>query len=156
MGFWGNVCVKGVSHKNSLLATWVNLCVNYHIYSFCVTRSNDKYKPPDHRSLALLAYLSGSLSGMPGSRSLNAVTPVEVPWSSVAIHVCDPSIPDYQLLYALNAAIVALCQVPSEEVNIIPFECFQLSLLLLVRCFMTDVYDWLINWARSSSTCMIG
>ena len=78
-----------------------------------------KYRPPDHRNLALLAYLAETVSHLPAVvASLQAALPQCVAWRDVGLHVCQAPVPNSQVLYALNGSVVALCSVPPDKVCI--------------------------------------
>ncbi|KAJ8047129.1 Polynucleotide 5'-hydroxyl-kinase NOL9 [Holothuria leucospilota] len=73
------------------------------------------------RNMTLVGYLSTlfkpSLIGQ--KFRLSSITPYVVPWSSVAVHVCNHTISTNHILYALNASIVGLCAVdPSKMFEI--------------------------------------
>lgn len=73
-----------------------------------------------HRSLTLIGYFSSLLQPMTGSSvrfSLAAVTPYIVPWSSVAVHVCNKALSPNHILYALNGTVVGLAAVDSSKVR---------------------------------------
>ena len=80
-----------------------------------VPRPIDHYKPVDHRSLSLLSYFDHLLTSR--KDGLNAVIPYVVPWHRVAVHVTHASVPPSQIMYALNASVVALCQVDDNMVR---------------------------------------
>ncbi|CAE1264540.1 GRC3 [Acanthosepion pharaonis] len=65
-----------------------------------------KLSNADLRSLTILSYLGKNWS--PGV-SLNHNVPYKIKWSSLAIHVCQEIVPPSQILYAINASVVALC-----------------------------------------------
>ncbi|XP_019647321.1 PREDICTED: polynucleotide 5'-hydroxyl-kinase NOL9-like [Branchiostoma belcheri] len=76
----------------------------------------------EFRSMALMAALSALQPDCPvhplntsGVLPLNALTPRVVPWSSVAVHVCNADVPPSQVMYVLNASVVALCQAGDSE-----------------------------------------
>lgn len=74
-------------------------------------------KTSSHASLTrqakLLSYLSQGhhLSAF----CLWSLTPYRLPWSSVAIHECSGAVQKQDLLFVLNASLVALCTVPKEQ-----------------------------------------
>ncbi|PIK44355.1 hypothetical protein BSL78_18797, partial [Apostichopus japonicus] len=72
-----------------------------------------------HRSLTLIGYFSSLLQPMTSSSvrfSLAAVTPYIVPWSSVAVHVCNKALSPNHILYALNGTVVGLAAVDSSKI----------------------------------------
>ena len=82
---------------------------------FSPYRSSDRYKAIDHRNLSLLAYLSGQIN-IP--RSLSSLKPYKIPWNSVAVHVFHASVPNSQIMNALNGSIVGLCTLDSDLVSV--------------------------------------
>ncbi|CAH1782633.1 unnamed protein product [Owenia fusiformis] len=82
------------------------------ITSSLVIGSNQRrtgFGAPDLRGFSLMSsFAAPILSSF--SRSLTGVSPYEVPWSSVAVHVCNNQVPRSQILYSLNASVVGLCK----------------------------------------------
>ncbi|CAH1266211.1 NOL9 [Branchiostoma lanceolatum] len=70
----------------------------------------------EFRSMALMATLS-SLQPARGVLPLNGLTPRAVPWTTVAVHVCNADVPPSQIMYVLNAGVVALCQADDMELS---------------------------------------
>ncbi|XP_035677701.1 polynucleotide 5'-hydroxyl-kinase NOL9-like [Branchiostoma floridae] len=70
----------------------------------------------EFRSMALMATLR-SLQPDRGVLPLNALTPRVVPWSAVAVHACNADVPPTQIMYVLNASLVALCQADDNELS---------------------------------------
>ncbi|XP_078676622.1 LOW QUALITY PROTEIN: polynucleotide 5'-hydroxyl-kinase NOL9-like [Branchiostoma floridae x Branchiostoma belcheri] len=68
----------------------------------------------EFRSMALMATLSALQPG-PRAVPLNALTPRVVPWHSVAVHVCNADVPPAQIMYVLNASVVALCEAEDSQ-----------------------------------------
>ena len=76
-----------------------------------------KYSPENHRSLSLLGYL-GRCDDRPGpAHPLQGLVPQTIAWGSLAVHVCNFRVPNSQVLYALNGAVVALCKVDENQVR---------------------------------------
>ncbi|KAK3612060.1 hypothetical protein CHS0354_021746 [Potamilus streckersoni] len=65
-----------------------------------------KLRPVDHRNLTLLSYLCQSVE--PGV-TLYSMVPTVLPWHSIAIHVGHICVPNSQVMFAINASVVALC-----------------------------------------------
>ncbi|KAL3852579.1 hypothetical protein ACJMK2_016199 [Sinanodonta woodiana] len=65
-----------------------------------------KLRPVDHRDLTLLSYLCQNIE--PGV-TLYSMVPTVLPWCSIAVHVGHTCVPDSQVMYAINASVVALC-----------------------------------------------
>ena len=82
-------------------------------------RGEDLYRAADHRNLTILSYL-GRLqpSGSTALQPLNAMQPYRVSWDTVAVHVAHCTVPNSQVLYALNASVVALCTVSKDMVRL--------------------------------------
>ncbi|KAH6929241.1 hypothetical protein HPB50_025208 [Hyalomma asiaticum] len=72
------------------------------------------------REAMVLAYL-GCNSGADGYQTSETpywlwnTTPFRVPWSAVAVHDCDNSVPKKDLLYSIRGSVVALCVVPTDK-----------------------------------------
>ncbi|GAB1598949.1 polynucleotide 5'-hydroxyl-kinase NOL9-like isoform X2 [Argonauta hians] len=58
------------------------------------------------RTLVTLAYLGHNWSPNMG---LNCCTPYRIKWNLLAIHVCHEVVPFSQIMYAINATVIALC-----------------------------------------------
>ena len=82
---------------------------------YSLIRPIDHYKPVDHRSLSLLSYFDHLLKDT--KHGLNNVVPYAVPWKQVAVHVMHATVPASQIMYALNASVVALCTVDESQVT---------------------------------------
>ena len=65
-----------------------------------------RLKAVDFRNLSLLSHLYGNLGP---HMTLTSAGPYTVPWKDVAIHICYMHVPRKQIMYALNASVVALC-----------------------------------------------
>ncbi|KAK3101463.1 hypothetical protein FSP39_003786, partial [Pinctada imbricata] len=63
-------------------------------------------RPVDHRNLTILSYFSRDFHS---GRTLTSAIPYVVNWSEVAIYVHNQSVPQSQILYAINMSVVALC-----------------------------------------------
>ena len=67
----------------------------------------------DYRDLSLMTHLCGNLDP---NVTLTSQTPYVVPWRSIAIHVCNMSLPWEQIMYSINAKLVALCHTDLQQV----------------------------------------
>lgn len=65
-----------------------------------------RLKAVDFRNLSLLSHLYGNLGP---HMTLTSADPYTVPWKDVSIHICYMHVPRKQIMYALNASVVALC-----------------------------------------------
>lgn len=70
--------------------------------------SNASYSPLMLRSLNVCAYFSQFHQVSDHPMPINCHTPFKVPWSAVAVFVCNETVPNHQVLYALNGSVVAL------------------------------------------------
>ncbi|XP_033123660.1 polynucleotide 5'-hydroxyl-kinase NOL9-like [Anneissia japonica] len=80
--------------------------------------TNQKYKASSMRTLALLSTLF-DLQPKPlpvDPLALSGIVPVVVPWKDVAVCIPHYYVPRSQILYALNASIVGLCTLDSQQV----------------------------------------
>lgn len=77
-------------------------------------------KSSDYRNLSILSHLGGDLE--PGL-TLTSVTPYTVNWKDVAIHMCHVEVPRTQVMYALNANLVALCE--GDITKVLIFSCLK-------------------------------
>lgn len=86
-----------------------------------------RFAASDQRTLALLSYFSqtklntSAHTASEGLRScsqtsLLSCVPYTVPWSQVAIHVMHTELPWSQILYSVNASVVALARVSSDQI----------------------------------------
>ena len=73
-----------------------------------------RLKPVDFRNLSLLTHL---YSNIDPHMTLTSQTPYVLQWKSIAIHVCYMSVPWEQIMYAINASVVALCHADLEQVG---------------------------------------
>ncbi|XP_046342656.2 uncharacterized protein LOC124123529 isoform X1 [Haliotis rufescens] len=70
----------------------------------------------DHRNVTLLSYFCDSLKP---SQSLLSLTPYTVPWTAVAVYVCDAAgLRPSKMLLVLNGGIVGLCVATLPEVKV--------------------------------------
>lgn len=70
----------------------------------------------DHRNVTLLSYFCDSLKP---SQSLLSLTPYTVPWTAVAVYVCDAAgLRPSKTLLVLNGGIVGLCVATLPEVKV--------------------------------------
>lgn len=83
------------------------------------TRSEEKFKAPDHRTLATLAYFSRMFEGQGQANvgDLLATDPYVIPWDKVAVTVFNADVPNSQIMYSLNGSLVALCVCPTDCVS---------------------------------------
>ncbi|XP_064633023.1 polynucleotide 5'-hydroxyl-kinase NOL9-like [Lineus longissimus] len=88
-----------VHHEHFMIQSPTNLATDGH----------EKYKAADHRDLAILAYFSHVLPPSVSLMNIHSIQPYVLKWSSVAVHVANAVVPQAQIMYALNATIVALC-----------------------------------------------
>lgn len=65
---------------------------------------------PDLRTLAILSYLSA------GSNITHNI-PYKIRWDSLAIYICHEFVPPNQVLYAINASVVALCNADMTQTS---------------------------------------
>ena len=95
------------------------------------------------RDAAILSHMGQCLPAVPYDplMTLTDVVPRAVPWNQLAIHVCHKNVPNTQILYAINAQIVALCVVDEEEVrknhSIPKLSCFfmdKLGFFIIEKC----------------------
>ncbi|XP_053377121.1 polynucleotide 5'-hydroxyl-kinase NOL9-like [Mercenaria mercenaria] len=78
-----------------------------HLEIPVATSYNFRMKATDYRNLTVLSHLAHDLE--PGL-TLTSMTPYTVNWKDVAIHVCHVEVNRSQIMYALNANLVALCE----------------------------------------------
>ncbi|XP_052779860.1 polynucleotide 5'-hydroxyl-kinase NOL9-like [Mya arenaria] len=73
-----------------------------------ISPSHDfKLTAADYRNLSILSHLGNDLE--PGL-TLTSVTPFEIAWRNVCVHVCSMEVQRSQIMYALNASLVGLCK----------------------------------------------
>ena len=72
-------------------------------------------KSTDYRNLTILSHLGDNLE--PGL-TLTSVTSFTVSWKDVAIHMRHVEVPRSQVMYALNANIVGLCEGDITKVGV--------------------------------------
>ncbi|XP_062603476.1 polynucleotide 5'-hydroxyl-kinase NOL9-like [Saccostrea cucullata] len=77
-----------------------------------VVRCHNHWKPFELRDLAVISYMSSTLSK---DSSLSLETPYGVPWEDVAINICMRGIPREEWMSAINATIVGLAQADLRE-----------------------------------------
>ncbi|KAH3881717.1 polynucleotide 5'-hydroxyl-kinase NOL9-like [Dreissena polymorpha] len=66
----------------------------------------------DYRNLSILSHLGKDIDcGM----TLNSFYPYEVSWNDMCVHVCNLDVPRSQIMYALNASLIALCEADATE-----------------------------------------
>ena len=82
----------------------------------------------DYRDLSLMTHLCGSLDP---NVTLTSQRPYVVPWRSIAIHVCNMSLPWEQIMYSINAKLVALCHTDLQQVILSQEETAPLTFALL-------------------------
>ncbi len=92
--------------------------------TICFVLYSGKYKAAHRRELSLLGYLSQLMP--PKLKFHNpeatfdpipALEPYQVPWGSVAVHICNTNVAPSQLMYALNASVVGLCKADRRQVG---------------------------------------
>ncbi|PFX29470.1 Polynucleotide 5'-hydroxyl-kinase NOL9 [Stylophora pistillata] len=87
-----------------------------------------KFRPSDQRSLALLAYFSRIVSnntineareGPPAVNitALMSCIPYQIPWNCVAVHVIHTEVPWDQILFSINASVVGLAKIETDEMH---------------------------------------
>ncbi len=82
-------------------------------------RSEEKFKAPDHRTLATLAYFSAMFQGQ-GQASVSdllATDPYVIAWGQFAVAVFGADVPNSHVMYSLNGSMVALCMCPTDSVS---------------------------------------
>lgn len=90
--------------------------------------TTSKFSPRDQRSLALLAYFSRTITNnaiteareVPPAvnvASLMSCIPYQVPWNCLAIHVIHSEVPWNQSLFSINASVVGLAKMKSDEMH---------------------------------------
>lgn len=90
--------------------------------------TTSKFSPRDQRSLALLAYFSRTITNnaiteareVPPAvnvASLMSCIPYQVPWNCLAIHVIHSEVPWNQSLFSVNASVVGLAKMKSDEMH---------------------------------------
>ena len=78
---------------------------------------HEKYRPKDLRNLMVLAYF-GRLQSLHGPlKDISELQPYELPWDAVAVHVCNGAVDNRQVMYQLNASVVALCIADDRTVS---------------------------------------
>lgn len=80
---------------------------------FVYFRMAVRLKAVDFRNLSLLSHLYSNLGP---HMTLTSADPYTVPWKDVAIHICYMHVPREQIMYALNASVVALCHADLKQV----------------------------------------
>jgi len=91
-----------------------NIIVLINHFSYGVHFSYDfKMMAVDYRNLSILSHLGNDLE--PGL-TLPLVTPYEVRWRDMCIHVCHMEVPLSQIMYTLNASLVGLCTADISKV----------------------------------------
>ena len=80
-----------------------------------------QYRFTDNRKLrdaSIMAHLGGAIPSPMYDSSLliSGIAPREVPWSQVALHVCNRHVTRSQILYAFNGTLVGLCVADKSEV----------------------------------------
>ena len=90
----------------------MELLVTYK-YRLVVRSGEVQYTASSRRDLALLGYL-GHVTDQ--TTSLRGVTPWQVKWSTMAVHVIHDVVPRSQVLYVLNGSVVALCRASRDQV----------------------------------------
>ena len=78
---------------------------------------HEKYRPKDLRNLMLLTYFGQLQSEQGPTKNLAELQPHSVPWSAVGVHICSGVVDNSQVMYALNASVVALCIADEKMVN---------------------------------------
>ena len=73
----------------------------------------NRYNSKALRDVTTLAHLAQNIE--PGL-SLYTVSPYCVKWKDVAVHVCEKNVPRSQIMYALNASLVGLCEADLSKV----------------------------------------
>ncbi|XP_046569141.1 polynucleotide 5'-hydroxyl-kinase NOL9-like isoform X1 [Haliotis rubra] len=70
----------------------------------------------DHRNVTLLSYFCNALKP---SQSLLSLVPYTMPWTALAVHVCDAAgLKPSKMLLVLNGSIVGLCAASLPEVKV--------------------------------------
>lgn len=80
--------------------------INNVINVFCTCSKLLKLSNAELRTLATLAYLGRNWSPNMG---LNSCIPYKIKWNLIAIQVCHEVVPFSQIMYAINASVIALC-----------------------------------------------
>lgn len=100
---WSNFQVRNDANKTEHDLVVLNSPVSASL------DGHEKYRPKDLRNLMLLAYF-GQLQPVQGpTKNLAELQPHTMLWSAVGIHICTGSVVNSQVMYALNASVVALC-----------------------------------------------
>ncbi|XP_061195387.1 polynucleotide 5'-hydroxyl-kinase NOL9-like [Saccostrea echinata] len=77
-----------------------------------VVRCRNHWKPFELRDLAVISYMSSTLSK---DSSLSLETPYGVPWEDMAINICKRGVPREEWMAAINATIVGLAHADLTE-----------------------------------------
>ena len=93
-----------------------------------IFRISVRLRPVDFRNLSLLSHLYNNLDP---NMTLTSTAPYVIPWRCVAIHVCYMPVPRDQIMYSLNASVVALCHSDLEQVFYLTF-CFHLHCIATI------------------------
>ncbi|XP_070558414.1 polynucleotide 5'-hydroxyl-kinase NOL9-like [Ptychodera flava] len=78
-----------------------------------------KFRAANQRDMILLAYPSQLQPEISRNviKPMHHLTPYVLPWNSVAVHAVHCKVPERQIMYALNASIVALCVASNSQME---------------------------------------